>query len=198
MSTLTNIKKDFSPDKNWWELNPQMIIMSPFSKLYDRDKSKGKIKSSKTMWCVFFMSEPDEDINKFYRMPHEQRQQMLKDTYNEHFDWKERLTEECLDIYPHICLSAVEMSLKEEIDSMVIRAKFITRESQDLTLDKTEIVNGKAFTVRGNALQIENIRSKTPKLLENYEKIKEKFLTQKAAAKVKGQRRQTKAEKKLL
>ena len=60
-------------NKNFWEVNPQLVYIPPFSELYNKDKSKNKEKSSKNMWCIFFMSDPDEDKNKFYRIPEKER-----------------------------------------------------------------------------------------------------------------------------
>lgn len=196
MSTLTNIKKEYTPDKNFWELNPQLIIMQPFSKLYNRDKSKDKENSSKEMWSIFFCCEPDEEINKFYRIPLLERQKMLKETLVPKIDWEEDLDIiECLNKYPIICLSAIERALKEEIDNMVAWSEFIRRESRELTLDKTQIVNGKAIIIKGNAAQVANLKAKTPKLYEQYEKLEEKFIKQKTEARLRGGRKKSKREK---
>jgi hypothetical protein len=43
----------FNINHNFWELNPQIIYINPFRKLYERDKSKDKLISSKEMWCVW-------------------------------------------------------------------------------------------------------------------------------------------------
>ena len=59
---------NFNPDENFWELNQQLRFYSPYSKLYNRDKSKNKKTSSLEMWCITFMCHPDQDVNIFYRM----------------------------------------------------------------------------------------------------------------------------------
>jgi hypothetical protein len=197
MSNFSNIKKNFTIDMNWWELNPQFIIFYPYSELYKRDKSKDKTKSSKDMWCIFFCSDPDEELNKFYRIPLENRKEMLSDTYNKHIEWNDELIEECLERYPHDWLSAVERALKEEIDSMVERAKLMRETAY--TLDRT-IVDDKGFTanIKGTAKQLDDMRAKTPKLYENYEKLEQQFLKSKSEKRVRGGRRQSKSEQKLM
>lgn len=65
---------DFNPlEDNFWDLNPQVSIISPFAALYKRDKSHKKANSSKEMWCVVFMSEANPEKNKLYRLPQEER-----------------------------------------------------------------------------------------------------------------------------
>ena len=51
---------------NFWEVNPQFKIYYPFHLLYDKDKSKDKDFSSRQMWTVFFMCDPDEHDNIIY------------------------------------------------------------------------------------------------------------------------------------
>lgn len=192
MSTLVNFtnKTDYH-DKNYniWKENPQLINISPFNKLYKRDPN-----NSKDMIMVWFLSEPDVDKNNFYRIPYHERLKMLKETFYEDFDVDDELIQECLAAYPLACLSPVERALKEEIDSMTDRAKVIRTTAY--TLDKTVIgANGKPMIEKGTASQIDNLRKATPKLLEVYEKLMERFLEQQNALRVKGGRKLTEREK---
>ncbi len=59
MSKFVKINKNFSWDTNFWELNPQVAFIYPFSVLYNWDD--GQDKSSQHMWSVFFMVDPDEE-----------------------------------------------------------------------------------------------------------------------------------------
>jgi len=168
--------------KNFWEANPQLIIMPPFSNLYSTDKSKDKEKSSKDMWCVFFMSDPDEEKNLFYRIPESERLTMLKEVYNPTFDIEDELILKALDAYPVLCLTAVERALKGEKDALAKRAVFLQKAEYDFETMK----------------DLDNAFSKTSKIYENFEAIEERFLKQKNQSRVKGGRRESASEKGLI
>jgi hypothetical protein len=168
--------------KNFWEVNPQLVYIPPFSSLYATDKSKEKTKSSKDMWCIFFMSDPDEEKNKFYRIPEKERLEMLKEVYNPEFDVENELVSECIIKYPSICLTAVERALKDEKDALAKRAVFLAK--ADYNYDTMK--------------DLDNAFSKTSKIYENFEAIEERFLKQKNQSRVKGGRRESASEKGLI
>lgn len=172
-------------DYDFWKDNMQLAIMKPFSELYLRDKDKKKRISSKEMLTIFFMCDPDEEKNKFYRIPREDRLTMLKDTLYADFNERDELISDCLEEYPFACLSAVKRALKEEIDSMRKRASYIANfEYEDKSI--TDIKN------------FDMIRKATPQILESYEKIEEKFLKEKSVSRIRGGRRKSKAEQGLI
>jgi len=194
MSNFININKSFDIGNNFWELNPQLAIYPPFSKLYNRDKSKDKKNSSCEMWCIFFMSDPDEELNRFYRMDRENRMKVLSENYYK-VDWNSEIIEECLDSYIIECMTSIERTLKNEMDSLRQRSKLI-RDTK-YTLDGYEYnESGKMVKMVGTAKQLDDMRAKTPKLLDNYETLKDKFLNSKANdGTVYGGRKETAAEK---
>lgn len=183
--SLVKIKKDFSPDSNFWEQNPQLAYMAPFSKLYQKDKGKEKDRSSKQMWVIFFMCDPDEDKNKFYRIGYDTRLAMLKETYFAGFNEADELIQECMAAYPERCLTAVEKSLKQEIDSMSALVNYITTiDYESISLDDIK--------------KLVAIRAQTPKVMDNYEKLQAKFMKEKVETRLRGGRKESKSEKKLL
>lgn len=134
------------------------------------------------MWVIFFMSEPDDDVNKFARMTHMERLNMLKETYHADFKYDDLLIKSCLDKYSMLCLTAVERSLKQEIESMQKMSQYLVNQDLDaMTLDDIK--------------KLIDIRSKTPKVLENYEKLEQRFIKQKSEARLRGGRKKSKAEK---
>lgn len=180
------VSNDFNePNYNFWDDNPQIAILKPFNLLYNRDKSKKKTTSSKEMVVIFFLSEPDSEKNKFYRVPPVERLEMLKETFYSEFNEEDDVIKECLTSYPNLCLSPVERALKEEIDSLVKRQQFISNFNYEgATLDQIKT--------------IDIIRSKTMALYDNYEKLESKFIKQKTEARVRGGRKRSLTEKKLL
>ena len=187
--SFTNITKKTKPEENFWELNPQIQYISPFNELKDKFKD-----SSQHMWAIFFMSEPDEDINKFYRYDLEKRKLQINNFYSK-IKWDNKLFTECLEAYPFECLNTVQRSLKDELDSLKKRSKLI-RET-DPTLDYTDPSSGK--TLKGTAGQLDTMRTKSEKIYDQLEKAMLKFNKQKEdEVKVYGGRSQTASEKGLM
>lgn len=170
---------------NFWTLNPQFQIYSPFSKLYKSDPDKEY--TSNLMWFIVFMQHPDEDINMFFRIPTDERQLMLERELIKP-DWSDEFTE-CYDSFPFHCLTAVQRALKEEVDVLVKRAKLI--KETDLTLDTTD-ENGKL--VKGTAAQINTLQKDAPKVYQQYEQLYNQFIAEKQMVKAKGGAKITKAE----
>ena len=203
---LVNIAPDFDRESyNFWEDNMQLSIMKPFSNLYDRDNSKDKTTSSREMVVIYFMNEPDPEKNKFYRIPFSERLDMLKETYNADFDDQDELIKECMLKYPFLCLTAIKRALKEEIDTLVERAEVLRNSKYTLDYYMTDdngnlILNnsGLPILLKGTASLLDGLRSKTPKLVEDYAKIEEKFIKEKSESRIKGGRRRSKSEKKML
>lgn len=175
--SFTNITKKTKPTEDFWELNPQIQYISPFNKLKDKFKD-----SSQHMWAIFFMSDPDEDINKFYRYDLEKRKEQINNFYPK-IKWEDPLFIECLEAYPFECLNSTQRSLKELIDSLKQRARFLLNTPYDLD----------------SAPKLDTMHTKTDKIYDNLEKALAKFSKQKEdEIKVYGGRSQTASERGLM
>lgn len=194
--SLVNINKNFSLDTNFWHNNPQLTIMNPFSELYRSDNSEDKDISSKQMFCIIFMSDPDPEINKFFRIPYDERLTMLRNDFLESFNPDDDITSRCLEQYPTLFMGAVERALKEEIETMQDRVKLFKNTPYSLDVTDTDD-RGKPFLRKGTATQLDNMRAKTPKIFENYEKLEAKFLKSKMESRLYGGRKKSKSEQKL-
>lgn len=180
MSKFANLSVDAVPTTNWWELNPQMIYISPYSVLYEMDNTPNKEYSSKQMWSCYYMRDPDEELNKFFRFGDEKIKEMLTETYFKEAGWwdnEEFL--ECLERWPEDCMDAVQRSLLDAKMSLRRRGKFL--KDQEYSME----------TIK----DLDMAHSKTSKIYEDYERVEDKFLAQKKTARVKGGRSQSKSEK---
>lgn len=199
--SFTNIKKDFDPNQNFWEINPQLTMYKPFSRLYKRDKSKNREISSKEMWMIMFLCDPDDSVNKFARIPYSERLAMLKEEYYEDFNEEDEDIAECLDKYPAECLSAVERAFKEEVDSLVKRARFI--KNSEYTFDDVErdhngnviFISGKPMVRKGTATDLDRMRANTKKIYEQYEEVENSFIKERNEARVVGGRKESLSER---
>lgn len=182
MNSFINIKKDFNPNMNWWVLNPHMIHVSPFSRLYAEDTSDNKDVSSKHMWCIYFMLEPDELINLYYRLPEDKRYETCRN-FNPDFSIENDLILECMTAYPDVCMTLIEQTLKNTKDMFHKRNAFL----------KTVEYNFDTMTALDNAI------AKTPKLEEDFDKVYQKYVEQQnKRVQLHGGRNQTLREKKLI
>lgn len=182
MNSFINIKKDFNPNMNWWVLNPHMIHVSPFSRLYAEDTSDNKDVSSKHMWCIYFMLEPDELINLYYRLPEDKRYETCRN-FNPDFNIENDLILECMTAYPDVCMTLIEQTLKNTKDMFHKRNAFL----------KTVEYNFDTMTALDNAI------AKTPKLEEDFDKVYQKYVEQQnKRVQLHGGRNQTLREKKLI
>lgn len=158
MNTFINIKKDFKPNLNFWELNPHLKYVRPFSELYAEDISKDKEISSKHMWCVFYLSEPDEDINLYYRLPLDQLKDVCKN-FNPDFDDENEIIQRCIKEYPEICLTVMERMLKITKELFKRRSAFLKEAEYDFSTMKV----------------IDAAIAATPKLEEDFDKVVQKY-----------------------
>lgn len=122
MTKFAFIPKNFNPDHNFWDYNPQHKIIKPFSELY---KKLGEEKSSKIMWVCTFMRFPDEEKNKMYNLSDEEKKESISDYYYPKFDWNDKLFVKCLEAYPSKCMSDVQRMLYEKRKNLMERTKIL-------------------------------------------------------------------------
>lgn len=182
MNTFINIKKEFKPDQNFWELNPHLRFVKPFSELYSEDTSKNKLQSSKDMWCIFFLSEPDENINVYYRLDNDEILAVCK-RFNPNFHDTDELIKTCMREYPEVCLTVIERMLKITKDFLKKRNSFLKE------------VNYNLDTMR----DIDNALGKTGKIEEDFDKIVQKYdESKRMEIQIHGGRKLTAREKKTI
>jgi len=182
-----------TPDNDFWEDNPNLKKIKPYSTLY-KDNSD----SSVIMKAIFFIEHPDPDVNPFSEMDEQYILNNLDDEFKD-INWEDELVQECKERFPFDCLSAAERAYKEEKEKLIERAKFIknTELTLDHTIIETDEKSGKRYgiNVKGTASQIESMRKNTTKIYEQYQKIEDLFLKEKSQIRAKGGRTISRAEK---
>lgn len=177
MNNFVTLPLNWTPETNFWDFNGQLAIVAPFDKIYNLDK--GGDKSSKLMTIVFFMCDPDEEKNRFYRLPEEDRKQMLKETYYPDIDWDNKLLVAAISKYPEVCLTAVARTLKDTKDFLTRRSEYLRTVPYNLETMK----------------DIDMAISKSVKIYEDFEKIQQKFVEHEKVGRIRGGRRETEVEK---
>lgn len=182
MSDMININPQFDIDNNFWDFNPQLKIVKPFSILYNRDKSKDKEKSSKEMWCVFFMADSSPIKNKLYRIPEEDRKKELKTEYYKDINFEDKDIQECIKQYPEKTMSTIEKTFKVWEDVLQQRNEFLA----------TTTYNATTFEV------LEKILQNSKKITDAYDDAKKALLSEDIKLKGRGNRTLSKSEKGLI
>lgn len=190
MSDFIKINKDFTIEQNFWDINPQIALISPFSLLYKEDS--GGDMSSRYMWACFFMCDPDDKENRLFRLPvNDRKNDIIENYFNEDNNWSNEIFQQCLEAYSIKCLTSIERALKEEEESLLKRSRLLSE--SEYTLDYTRD-DGK--TIKGTAPQLDAMRSKTLKIYQDLEKTIEKFSKAKEdESRVYGGRKETISEK---
>jgi len=196
---FVNINTNFSIDSpdNFWVQNPQMIYFEPYSELYNSDVSPNHSHSSRTMWVINFMQNPDESENIFYRLGLKERKQMLTNMLCPELDWEDAVFKKCFDSFPIHCMSSVKRNLKIASESLVKTTVLIG--DTELTLDESHIEideRGKKYVVniKGTAPQIMKLQKDFNVILERFDKLAEKYITEKSKIRVQGGGRISKGE----
>lgn len=175
MSLLT-IPRDIH--SNMWNENPHLIYLSPFSQLYNRDKSKQKDNSSKEIWCIVWLTHPDEEENKYYRLPDDEKLDVCQSFYSG-FDIEDQTIKECIDKFPDLCLTLIENTYKRDKDQLFKISKFLNEQELDLE----------------NLAEIIKLKALMPKIYTDFDKIEKLFQKNKSEQRVHGGRGKTLNEK---
>ncbi len=170
---MFTIPKDIK--SNLWEVNPHLIYLKPFSQLYLQDKD------SKHLWCIIWLSHPDEEDNKYYRLPDDERLQVCMD-FNPKFNVEDPLIQECIDRVPDLCLDSVQQVYKESKDQLLKINRFLNK--QEINLENVE--------------QLVKVKAGMPKIFKEFGDIEKQFQKSKSDQRVHGGRAKTIREKKYL
>ena len=163
-------------DSNFWDVNPLVKFIQPFNELYNIDK--GKEISSKYMWCIYFICDPNEKENIFYRVL--DKETMLKETFFPEVDWTNEIYLKCKEAYPYECLTSIGKALKDKKEWLLKRERFLT--SQDYNLD--------------NSIELDKMASQSKKIWDDFRITEEEFQIESGKIIVKGGRQLSKTERK--
>lgn len=155
-------------DNNFWEVNSDLVILDEFSKLYYKDKSKDKQDSSKILWAIFYAYNPE---SKFFNYPNKQdviSQSFLKDPK---FKWEDY--KDLIDAYKNIVLTDAERALINWNEIMTMRDQSI----KDLYKKAIEDSD------TDELVKIDKMLANTPKMFEDYKKIKKDYEEEKVTKK---------------
>jgi hypothetical protein len=139
------ILERFDIDTNFWKINPQLRIPEEFNNIYKADKSKNKTKSSKIMWAIALLVDPD---SKFANISFKTRQNMISKDYlkDEKFKWDDY--SEAINFYERSLISPAKRQLmvwNKKMDEKTIYLDTLTYEENADTIEGLLKTNVKLF-----------------------------------------------------
>lgn len=171
--------KDYEVGVSFWNVNPQLTKMGPFAKLYSRDKSRGKSKSSDQAWGIFMYAENSER-SLFANLPEKKKKEVIQESFG--VDFRGKIINECIEFYKEYCFSPIEKMLMQYETFLKRRTEFIT--TTDYNLESSE--------------RLDRAAASSKKIWEEYLKIKEEFDKSVEMTRVEGGRELSALEKGLI
>lgn len=181
---------------DFWVQNPQLKYLSPFSDLYDSDKSRKKVESSKTMWCIWMLMDPSY-INKVFQQDDKAKLPTVKKFWPK-FDKDHPLVDAIMKVYDDVCLSAIGRSYKRETATMVARADILATTAYSFDAYVTDPSTNRAKIVKGTSRDLDAMRVMSTKIYEGYNAIEKLFREEQDASRVVGGRTESVREMNLL
>lgn len=140
------IVNNFELSANFWKLNPQLIIPEVFNALYKGDKSKDKQDSSKIMWAIALLLEPE---SKFYNLPVTERREIISKDYLKIDKFKWDSIDKEVKFYERMILTPAQRQLSEwnrlmDEKNEYMRTLKYNSDTAEL-IEKLLISNGKLF-----------------------------------------------------
>lgn len=158
------LSKQYEVGLSFWEANPQLTKMAPFSKLYGPDRTKGKERSSNKAWGIVLFCE-NEEYSTYARFDDDEKEKRIGEDFG--VDFRGKLVKECIEHYKEHHMSFVEKQLSDYRRFLERRTQWIMSKDYD---DPTVDID-----------RVEKSAANTRKLWDEYEKILDKFKEENAA-----------------
>jgi superfamily I DNA/RNA helicase len=155
-------------ENNYWDLNPELLLLEEFDKFRFKDKSKDKQDSSKIMWAIFYAFHPE---SKFFNYPN--KLEVLQKDFIKDPKFKWDSVKNIIDAFKNLVLSDVERALINWNEIMIMRDNSLKE------LYKQAIEEGDTDEL----VKLDKMLSNTPKMFEDYKKIKRDYEEEKVTKK---------------
>ena len=170
------ILNSFDTKDNFWKVNKQLVIPEEFESFRYNDRSKDKDESSKIMWAIALLLDPD---SRFKRLKLQDRKSLIAKDFlkNEKFTWDKY--RDIILLYEKLILTPAQRQL------------MIWEQKLD---EKTELMSVTTYDL-DNAEILEKLLSSNSKLFGELERIKEQLEREEDGGVVKGGSQESATEK---
>lgn len=161
--------ESFDPRDNFWEVHPELTSAGAFAPMYKKDKTKGKIRSSKIAWCIKLIWDRG---SKFYNLPEvgpdNKIDMVFTDILGEKKFYKEneQFVEELREFYIRLNDSVAKRTLRGIEDKLIERDKFL-RATPYPVLEEQDVVDVSEWAKKVDVL--DKMLANTKKLYDLYD-----------------------------
>lgn len=155
-------------ENSFWTVNSELLILEEFNEYYSKDTSKNKTYSSKILWAIFYAFNPE---SKFFNYPN--KLEVLQRDFIKEPKFKWTSVQTLIDSYKNLVLSDVERALVNWNDIMIMRDNSLKE------LYKLAITNSDTDEL----VKLDKMLSNTPKMFEDYKKIRKDYEEEKTTKK---------------
>lgn len=161
----------------FWDVIPEIRVLEVFDSLYQKDKSKNHEHSSNIMWAIAFCVRKDSPM---YNLPEKWALAAKDIVLDAKLNWDKY--EDIIMSFKQSYLTQAERSLLAWEELMFKRDKYLksqeyyfdqykTDENGDNVMSRT----GQLITLKGTAEQLDRAFSTTPRMYNDYYKIKKEI-----------------------
>ena len=161
----------------FWEVCPEFRIIKVFDELYIKDKSKGHENSSNIMWSIAFCLRKESPM---YNLPNKWELAAKDIVSDAKLKWDRY--EDVIMAFKDSHMTQAERSLLAWEELMCKRDKYLKEQEyyfdEYLTDDDGDNIKSKTgqfITVKGTADQLDKAFSATPRMYNDYHKIKKEI-----------------------
>lgn len=135
---MVDILDSFDPIKNFWSLNGTFLTIKEFKDFHRKDKSRGKARSSKTMWAISLLIHTR---SKYANLPYEDRLSLINEDYLEgKFDIEpEGKHKTLIKDFQRLSMSRTQRIARQWGDKLDERFKFI--DGLEYNIENVEILD---------------------------------------------------------
>lgn len=148
---------NFDINLNFWEANPQLIILKEFQTIYGSDK--GGARSSQIMWAVAFVVDVDSD---YFGMEDQEKMKLIAEDWLEEPNFKWEDYKDVISAYIYVVDGPIRRSIRDWGEKLDERRDFI---------------NGLKYSLT-NAALIDKLMISTKIIYEEYQKATDTYLHQ--------------------
>jgi hypothetical protein len=151
-------------ETSFWKVHPEMTFAPKLDKLYKDDMSKDQADSSRIMWAISLCETPS---SKFYNRPGKYEEMSATFLKSIIHSWKKLAP--VIDSFKDSALTDAERALTSWNETIKMRDKAIKELYETLLVNAMGDLDTKALA------DVDRMLALTPKLFDDYNKIKQTF-----------------------
>ena len=160
----------FDVEENFWDIYPDFKVAMSFKDLYKKDKSRGKVNSSKLMWFVVYT----RDMNsKFYNLPQEEKDSIIGEDFLKDRDFYQNNKKE------------LDVLIDDYTKLMYTPSRKHLMDWDKKLLERSELIGSIPYSLE-NYEELDKMASNTPKIYKAISDLKAELDKEEGSGSLKG------------